>query len=211
MSKTKIINLYGGPGTGKSTAAAFVYHQLKCQHINAELVREYVKEWAWEKRPISMYDQIYFLGKQSRKESMLYGKVDWIVTDAPIMMILYYAQKYCSVSVSEGVRAAVLALYRQAAEDGHQHYHVLLNRTTPYQAEGRYQTEKEALEMDDEIYKMLSSLKIPVINSATGEENLAKLLVKLDLKQDTVCKIHNKTYIDSCRDCEVDDICNERF
>lgn len=174
--KTKIINLYGGPGTGKSTAAAYLYHQLKCKHLNAELVREYVKEWAWDQRKISMYDQIYFLGKQTRKESMLYGKVDWIVTDAPIMMTLYYAQKYCSLAVAEGVRAAVLALYRQAAEDGFEHIHVLLNRNSPYQPEGRYQTEAEALEMDDEIRKVLSTLRTPVIESVTGEENLSKLL-----------------------------------
>lgn len=179
MTKTNVINLYGGPGTGKSTGAAFLYHQLKIQHINAELVREYVKEWAWDSRTISMYDQIYFLGKQTRKESMLYGKVDWIVTDAPIMMILYYAQKYCSVSVSEGVRAAVLALYRQCADDGINHYHVLLNRNSPYQSEGRYQSEKEALEMDEEIRKLLVSLKIPIIEAQTGEDNLKIVLKNL--------------------------------
>lgn len=178
-AKTKIINLYGGPGTGKSTAAAYVYHQMKCKHINAELVREYVKEWAWESRKISVYDQLYFLGKQSRKESMLYGKVDWIITDAPVFMNLYYAQKYCSVSVSEGIRGATLALYRQAAEDGFKHYHVLLNRNVPYQSEGRYQTESEALEMDDEIRKMLTSLRVPIIEAATGEDNLQKLLKEL--------------------------------
>ena len=87
--KTTIINLYGGPGTGKSTSAAYFYYLLKAQGKNVELVREYVKDWAWEGRKISTYDQIYFLGKQVRRESMLYGKVDWIVTDSPIMMNLY--------------------------------------------------------------------------------------------------------------------------
>lgn len=176
MTKTKILNLYGGPGSGKSTSAAYLYHQMKCQHINAELVREYVKEWAWEARKFSMYDQIYFLGKQCRKESMLYGKVDWIITDSPVMMVVYYAQKYCSQAVSEGVRAATLALYRQAAEDGHEHHHVLLSRNVPYQSEGRYQSEAQALEMDDEISHMLTSLRIPIIHATTGEENLDKLL-----------------------------------
>lgn len=182
MTQTKIINLYGGPSTGKSTAAAYIYHQLKCQHLNAELVREYVKEWAYEKRVISIYDQIYFLGKQSRKESMLYGKVDWIVTDCPVFMGTYYSQKYCSIGVSEGIRAATLAYYRQAAEDGYQHHHVLLNRTVPYQAEGRYQTESEALEMDSELKTMLTNLRVPFTNSATGDENLDKLLVQLGVK-----------------------------
>jgi hypothetical protein len=73
---TRIINLYGGPGTGKSTSAAFLYYLLKNDNVNAELVREYVKDWAWEKRSINTYDQLYLLGKQIRKESLLYGKTD---------------------------------------------------------------------------------------------------------------------------------------
>lgn len=204
MMKTKIINLYGGPGTGKSTSAAYLYHQLKIRHINAELVREYVKEWAWDNRKISMYDQIYFLGKQSRKESMLYGKVDWIVTDCPVFMGAFYAQQYCSVSVSEGIRAATLAYYRQAAEDGFEHYHVLLERNVPYQAEGRYQTESQALDMDKDLSRLLSNLKIPVIHAAPGEENLVKLLNQLGVKQSSVCNVHKKEYSGACRDCEID-------
>jgi tRNA uridine 5-carbamoylmethylation protein Kti12 len=86
--KTTIINLYGGPGTGKSTSAAYLYYILKAEGHNVELVREYVKDWAWEGRQISTYDQIYFLGKQVRRESLLYGKVDWIITDSPVMMNL---------------------------------------------------------------------------------------------------------------------------
>lgn len=181
INKTKIINLYSGPGAGKSTTAAYLYHQLKIQHINVELVREYVKEWAYEKRKISIYDQIYFLGKQSRKESMLYGKVDWIVTDCPVLMGAFYAQQYCSVSVSEGIRAATLAYYRQAAEDGYEHFHVLLERNVPYQSEGRYQTEDQALEMDKDLSLLLSNLKIPVIHASTGEEDLQQLLSQLGI------------------------------
>src|ERR1041385_3278977 len=102
--QTTIINLYGGPGSGKSTAAAFFYYLMKKDGLSVELVREYVKDWAYEKRGIGTYDQIYFLGKQTRRESMLYSKVDWIVTDSPVMMNLYYAQRYCPRQLAEGVR-----------------------------------------------------------------------------------------------------------
>jgi hypothetical protein len=183
MSHTKkhttIINLYGGPGTGKSTSAAQYYHQLKVDGHNVELVREYVKDWAWEERRINTYDQIYFLGKQVRRESMLYGKVDWIVTDSPVMMNLYYAQRYCTLSLAEGVRAATLSFYRQAAEDGHQHIHIFLERTKPYLSEGRYQTEHEAKEIDFGIKQLLKDLKIPVFECPAEKEDLAELLNKL--------------------------------
>ena len=180
-TKTTIINLYGGPGTGKSTAAAYFYYLLKLAGKNTELVREYVKDWAWEKRSISTYDQIYFLGKQVRRESLLYGKVDWIVTDSPVMMNMYYAQRYCPRDLSEGVRAATLAFYRQAAEDGHKHIHILLTRNKPYLSEGRYQTEEEAKEIDSGIKRLLGQydLKVPHIECVADEPDLLKLLDRI--------------------------------
>ena len=176
MTNTTIVNLYGGPGAGKSTSAAYLYYMLKKQGANVELVREYVKDWAWEKRNITTFDQIYFLGKQTRRESMLYGKVKWIVTDSPVMMNLYYAHRYCSPSLAEGVRAGTLSFYRQAAEDGHKHVHVLLERTKPYAAEGRYQTEAEAKEIDGGVKRVLEDLKVSYLTSTPDEEDLLKIL-----------------------------------
>lgn len=178
--KTTIINLYGGPGSGKSTSAAYFYYLLKTQGKNVELVREYVKDWAWESRPMSTYDQIYFLGKQVRRESMLYGKVQYIVTDSPVMMNLYYAQRYCSVSLAEGIRAATLSFYRQGIEDGHNHIHVMLERNKPYQGEGRYQTESEAKEIDVGVQQVLSNLKFPMVHSTPDEDQLKLVWDKIN-------------------------------
>lgn len=180
---TTIINCYGGPGTGKSTSAAFLYYLLKSQGKNVELVREYVKDWAWEKRHVGTYDQIYLLGKQSRRESMLYGKVDWIVTDSPVLMGMYYAQLYCPLSVSEGVRTLTLAYYRQAAEDGHVHRHVFLKRSKEYVAAGRYQTEEEARGVDQGVRRMLTDLRFPMLESDTDEASLKTMLFGLTGKE----------------------------
>lgn len=174
-----IINLYGGPGTGKSTSAAYLFYLLKAQGKDTELVREYVKDWAWEGRSISTYDQIYLLGKQVRRESMLYNKVDFIVTDAPIMLGIYYASRFSPLSVSEGVRAMTLAYYRQAAEDGHIHHHVFLERTKPYNQAGRYQTEDQAKNIDNGLYGMLGDLRIPFNKCGTQREDLDNLLSTL--------------------------------
>ena len=87
---TTFISLFAGPGAGKSTSSAYLFAKLKEAGINAELVREYVKDWAWESRPIGTFDQFYFLGKQIRRESMLMDKVDVAITDSPVWL--------CSVS-----------------------------------------------------------------------------------------------------------------
>lgn len=174
--KTTIINVYGGPGVGKSTSASYLYYLLKTQNENVELVREYVKSWAWEGRKFSVYDEIYFLGKQVRHESMLFGKVEWIVTDAPVYMTAYYASMYCQPQLAQGVAAAAQAFYQQAKDDGHQHLHVVLNRTLPYQAEGRYQTELQALGVDEGVQKMLQRFDVPIIHSAPDNDILIKTL-----------------------------------
>lgn len=39
-----VINLFGQPGAGKSTGAAYIFSQLKLRGINAELVTEFAKD-----------------------------------------------------------------------------------------------------------------------------------------------------------------------
>ena len=93
--KFRRIGLFGGPATGKSTCAAYVYSQLKIQSYNVELVQEYVKSWAYEKREISSFDQVYLLAKQIRIEDLvLRNGVDIIITDSPVGMATCYAKSY---------------------------------------------------------------------------------------------------------------------
>ncbi len=173
--RTTIISLYGGPGAGKSTSAAYLYYLLKAAGENVEMVREYVKNWAWEGRKISAYDQLYFLGKQVRHESMLFGKVKFIITDAPIFMSVYYASAFCTPVLAESIKHAVQGFYQQTLEDGHKHYHVLLQRSHPYASEGRYQTETEAKEIDTKLENMFDELKLPLIKVASDEDALKEL------------------------------------
>ena len=177
--KTTIINLYGGPGAGKSTSAAYLYYLLKCQGANVELVREYVKNWAWEDRKFGVYDELYFLGKQVRHESMLFGKVEYIVTDAPVYMTAYYAKLYCSPGFAQGIRQATVAFYKQAMDDNHRHVHVYLKRHKPYKAEGRYQTEEQATAVDVGVLDMLNELDVPMMHSTPEETDLKAVLAQI--------------------------------
>ena len=42
-----VINLFGAPGVGKSTAAAYLYHLLSSRGISTELVTEFAKD-SWQ-------------------------------------------------------------------------------------------------------------------------------------------------------------------
>lgn len=178
-SSTKIVSLLGGPCAGKSSSAAYLYYQLKVLGENVELVREYAKDWIYDGRSMSKFDQLYFLGKQIRQESFLYGKVNWIITDAPIINNFYYAEKYCPPNIAAGVKEATLSFYREAKKDGHEHVHIFLNRNKPYLTYGRFQTEEEAKLIDQEIKSMLIKLDIPFIETTSDEEDLDQLLTKI--------------------------------
>ena len=171
-----IINLYAGPGAGKSTSAAYVFSRFKNLGKNAELVTEYAKSWAWEDRKIDQYAQLYFLGQQSRRESMLYNRADYIITDSPVLLGVYYAEKFCPKSISDGIRAATLGFYSQSELDGHKHIHILLKRKSSYETAGRYQTQDEAIDMDSGIKEMLDRLQIKYKKCNTNDDSLNSLV-----------------------------------
>ena len=148
-SDTLVVNLYGGPGTGKSTSAAATYASLKMDGCNAELATEYAKEIVWEGRHYLLSDQLYIFAKQNRKLERLYNKVDVIVTDSPLLLCYYYSNN-----------TNILNLINEMLVKARQ-LHIFLERKKKYNPKGRYQTEEEALEIDSGIYQMLEKLRIP--------------------------------------------------
>lgn len=148
--KTLVVNLYGGPGCGKSTTAAGVFFFLKMNGINAELAAEFAKDLTWEHRHHTLLDQIYVFGKQYHRIFRLLGKVDVIVTDSPIILSLAYdAEK------RESLKELALTEHHKMCT-----YNVLLKRKKTYNPKGRNQTEAEAKILDTQIYDLLSENKI---------------------------------------------------
>lgn len=149
---TTVINLLGGPGTGKSTTAAALFAEMKMRGLHVEHVQEYVKIWAWEGRPVDDFDQLYIFAKQARKERQLYGKVDFIVTDSPVFLSGFYEEKYAGNTV---VKQCLPEYLRALRANGVSHMNFVLDRKKPYDTRGRYQSEDEAREVDDEIQQWL--------------------------------------------------------
>lgn len=152
MKKTKVICLYGGPGVGKSTLAAELFAKFKKEGKSIELVREYVKDWAWEGREIKEYDQFYITAKQFRAESLLYGKVDYIITDSPVLLGPFYERAFHK---TETMLSSVLGMMQKAVQNGVTYHHFVLPRAKAYVPDGRYQTEEEAHWLDTIMPKFL--------------------------------------------------------
>ena len=146
------INLFGGPGSGKSTTAARVFSELKERKTSVEHVSEYVKSWAYSGRPVKHFDQIYIFGKQQQYEfRWLTNGVKNVITDSPCFLSAYYSRKYISEDMAEAIWR-LCELYDQT----YPCVNIFLERgDKEYVAEGRYQTEEEARSLDVEIYEYL--------------------------------------------------------
>jgi hypothetical protein len=173
---TAVISFFAGPGAGKSTSSAYVFAELKRRGINSELVREYIKDWVWEGRSINVYDQFYFLGKQIRKESLVLGKVDAIVTDCPVWLSAYYAERVSPPLVRNGVESCVQGYYQQAKVEGHRHINVWLNRSKPFVQAGRWHTEEQSKEVDSELKVFLNKRGVEILECSSDFSALNELL-----------------------------------
>ena len=76
---------------GKSTLAAGLFYHAKSQHKRVELVTEYAREMVYEDRSNILADQLYILAKMNRRLLRLKGKVDYVITDSPLMLGALYA------------------------------------------------------------------------------------------------------------------------
>lgn len=90
----KVINIFGGPGAGKSTIAAEIFVKMKKNNFSIELKTEYVKDLIYQDRYSELEsDQFYILAKQNHKLNMMLRKtVEYVVTDSPLMIQTVYNQ-----------------------------------------------------------------------------------------------------------------------
>ncbi len=142
---TKIINILGGSGVGKTTTAAGLFYEMKKQGIKCELVQEFVKLWAYQGRDILQQDQALILEKQYAREAPYYGKVDYIITDSPFILSPIYERFNYDANDTE---KPALNIMKQAADNGMEHVNFLLNRTKPFSGHGRYEDEETAKKID---------------------------------------------------------------
>jgi len=158
----KIVCLWGGPGTGKSTTCAGIFNLLKKKGYNCEMNREYVKEWVWEGREIKEGDQSYIFSKQARKERQYIKEgLDFIISDSPMALSIYYGDKYDKYEKGFGACRVLLKQHHQFCKDNNYKVeHIFLVRQKEYNPSGRLQTEEEAKQFDIEIKDFMDSINI---------------------------------------------------
>lgn len=165
-----VVNLFAGPGAGKSTTAAGIFHHLKMAGINCEIVTEYAKDLTWEERHGTLKNQVYVFGKQVQRLHRLVGKVDLVVTDSPILLPLMY----CPPEYPKSFAPFVKEVWDQFENRSY-----FLDRVKVYNPAGRNQTETEARKIDRDVISLLEGEGVDYTRVTGDYGAVAKILEDL--------------------------------
>ena len=145
-----VVNLFAGPGAGKSTTAAQLFSMLKTAGIDTEMVREYAKDLVWAgASDVLRHHQIFVFAKQLKRfDDLIIGlsgdEVDVIVTDSPLLFSSVYGS-HLPECFHELVRSQFDRMWN---------LNVKLNRSKDYNPKGRLQTEAEAKALDEKMHNL---------------------------------------------------------
>jgi hypothetical protein len=145
VTNTVVVNMFGGPGCGKSTMTADVFARLKWQGIDCEMALEYAKNKVWEDCEATLRDQIYVFGKQLHRQFVLEDKVPVVLSDSPLLLSILY-----DYNNNATFRELVLQQFHR-----NHNINVLLKRRKKYVKNGRMQTLEEAIDKDNELRAIL--------------------------------------------------------
>ncbi len=164
-----IINLFAGPGAGKSTTAAGLFHLLKLKSIKTELVMEFAKDVVYESGDAILDNQFYVTANQHHRiwRILQYWKQKnvsngFIVTDSPIPLGLMYLKE---TATADQFKKFVIDEFNQF-----HNINIFIERVKEHDPVGRVQTKDEAQEIDTQIKQFLEENRVPHY-SVTGDKD----------------------------------------
>ena len=147
----QVVNLWGGPGCGKSTTAAGLFSLMKMRGHRVELVTEYAKDLTYEQDWEMLNKQELMYPEQIKRQRRLEGQVDFAITDSPLPLNMIYARDELRNDPQ----------FNKLIIDGFNsfdNFNIMLMRVKPYNHYGRKETSDKALDIDHECIHMLERL-----------------------------------------------------
>lgn len=188
-----VVNLFGGPGSGKSTGAAYIFARLKMLGVNAELVTEYAKDKVWEGNYEAIGNQPYVFGKQAFRLSRCADKVDVIITDSPLLLSIIYNK---NEMISRGLNQLVIDAF-----NSYENMSYFLHRTKPYNPVGRYQNEAESDEISIRVLDLLNEFGVTyqtVDGDINGYDKIVSDILDSIKEEKYECKEYNNEKNQKC-------------
>lgn len=147
-NKATVINLYGGPSSGKSTLMAGIFYSMICLGYNIEMCPEWIKWAVFKRDAYSFKHQEYIFAQQLSQLKCIaeYG-VPLIVTDSPILLSLIYGN-----TVDSPLAHLIKEQYEQF-----ENINIFVQRAFPYRTSSRVNAEDIAKEIDVKCRDLLQS------------------------------------------------------
>lgn len=147
---TLVVNLFAGPGAGKTTCAWEIAAELKkCGYV-VEYVSEAAKEYVWDnnmgKLNGSIENQQALFREQNHRVHRLLGKVDMVVTDSPILLNPMYLSKPNTVYSDQ-----VFAIFKKQ-----NNFNIFIRRGSQFEKAGRIHNLSQSMTLDNQIENMLT-------------------------------------------------------
>lgn len=189
---TVVINLFGGPGIGKTTTANRLVGSLKISDIDAVYISEYIKELIYKVNSErisdvdrketsklldgSLYSQSCIFQRQKEMLDIHVDQVPVLVTDSPLPLNIIYL-KDCS----DSYRADVLRCFNEE----YINVNIVLERdpNAIFQTEGRIHNKYESIEKDKEIIKFLKDNDINYIRFPVNDIDSMVNYIKAAINQ----------------------------
>lgn len=156
--KQRVINFFAGPGAGKSTLGAGLFSELKFRGLTPELAYEWIKDAEYEGRNtpggVLQRSQEYIFAKQHFRLARLAGKVDYVITDSPVILGVAYSEK----DYLPALETTILQ-----AHNRYENLNFFVRRSKDYVRVGRSQTKDEAVQKDNEIKTILEKYSVPFL------------------------------------------------
>jgi hypothetical protein len=169
--KCAVINLFAGPGVGKSILSSMIFTKLKMKQVECEQSLEYVKDKVYEESKKTIENQIYLFGKQQHKLFRLRDKVKVIVADGPLPISLVYDE-----SKSVNLKNIIMEEFNK-----YNNFNIFVkrNENVAFEQYGRSQKVEEARLIDERVLTILKENNIPYYTiTGVDEPDLDKLIAR---------------------------------
>ena len=167
----KVINIFAGPGSGKSTTAVTLFSKLKKLNKKVEYVSEFAKDLTYEKSFKTLDDYLYIFAQQHHMLYRLKDEVDYAICDGSFLLgYVFYNQK--SIYDKKLFKKMLLDVFK--SYDNINYF--LERKDIVYQNYGRNESLKDAIKLDAKILRMLQveDIKYKLINSKSSTKKIMR-------------------------------------
>ncbi len=189
--KSIIIDIYGGPGSGKSSTAKMLSGLINSLGYTSETPEEYPKYLIHKEDFKSLSNQIGIFSEHKLRIDSLLGKYDFIISDSPTLMQNIYIKDVYGKKDYKLLRKLV-KLEHQKHND--RRISFFLNRKHNFKEIGRVQNEEQALEKSKQIKRYLIKNEVDFIEYDT--HFLLGLEILQYLKNNNYIKIDDETFLE---------------